>query len=121
MTMRTLCLSAAAGLWAAAAALPALAADPPDSKSRAALPLDELADIRAGQESTVDVLSNQQLTATNSGNTIVAGAVRSGDVVFSGAALSNFNGVGNFVVNTGANNNLQGAINLTIVNVPPGR
>lgn len=85
------------------------------------LAADDLDAISGGQEVTASVLSNQQLTAANSGNSVNAGTVRSGDVTFSGGALSNFSGVGNFVVNTGNNNNLQGAISLNIISLPAGQ
>ena len=82
------------------------------------LGLDELSAISGGAAVTVDVLSSQSLSATNSGNSIVAGSVRSGDVSFSENALSGFSGVGNFVINTGANNNLQGSISVNVVSTP---
>lgn len=87
----------------------------PPAKPLAAADLDA---ISGGQEITASVMSNQQLTATNSGNSVNAATVRSGDVSFAGSALSNFSGVGNFVVNTGNNNNLQGAITLNIISLP---
>ncbi len=45
-------------------------------------------------------------------------SVTSGAVNFSDNALSGFRGIGNFVVNTGANNTLQGAINISVVTTP---
>lgn len=96
-----------------AAAMPAALAD------RAPMDLRELSAISGGTGVTVSVLSNQQLTATTSGNSIEAGSVVSGAVNFSPSALNGFSGVGNFVVNTGANNTLQGAINISIVTAPP--
>jgi hypothetical protein len=83
-----------------------------------ALDISELAQINGGQAITV-VSTTQALSAVNTGNSIVAGSVRSGDISFSNAALSNFAGVGNFVVNTGANNNLQGNLSVTVVAAPP--
>lgn len=81
----------------------------------------DLAEVRGGADIEATAISTQNLQATNSGNSVTAGTLRSGDVSFGGGALSNFNGVGNFVVNTGANNNLQGAINISIVNLPTSR
>lgn len=81
-----------------------------------ALGLDDLADISGG---AVDInvedsaLSNQELTANNSDNTI-GGDVTGGDIKFSEGAFANFNGVGNVVVNTGVQANIQGSINVTI-------
>jgi hypothetical protein len=65
----------------------------------------------------VQVQATQTLTATNSGNTI-GGDLISGDVSFSEAAMDGFNGVGNVVINTGANSNLQGNILVTVIGAP---
>ena len=65
------------------------------------------------------VLSEQQLNATNSGNSVIANTMHTGDVAFSTSALSGFAGVGNFVINTGNNSNLQGTINVSIVTTAP--
>lgn len=64
------------------------------------------------------VLSMSEMNATNSDN-VIHGAVNAGDVSFDGDALRGFNGVGNFVINTGAQSNLQGSINITIVTAAP--
>jgi hypothetical protein len=82
------------------------------------LSLEEMGDLNGRQGVTVDVLTTQQLTGTTSGNTVTAGTINSGDVSFSEGALDGFNGVGNFVINTGANNTLQGAINISVVTTP---
>lgn len=84
----------------------------------AALAPEELDALSGGDAVEVNVLNNQQLTATSSGNTVTAGVISSGDVTFSGEALSGFSGIGNFVVNTGANNVLQGSISVNIVGAP---
>ena len=78
----------------------------------------ELGDISAGEGVTTNVISSQELTATNSVNTITAGTVQNGDINFSGNALTGFSGVGNFVTNTGNNNNLQGSISINIAGAP---
>ncbi len=65
------------------------------------------------------VLSEQQLNATTSGNSVIATTMHTGDVAFSTSALSGFAGVGNFVINTGNNSNLQGTINVSIVTSAP--
>jgi hypothetical protein len=62
--------------------------------------------------------SNQTVTATNSGNTITADNVETGDVVLGANAFSGFSGIGNFVMNTGNNNNLQGTVSVIVI-VPP--
>ena len=63
-------------------------------------------------------ITNQTLGATSSGNTFNVGAMNSGTVEFGANAFSGFNGVGNFVVNTGNNNILQGSLSVTIVGAP---
>lgn len=70
----------------------------------------DLDKLRGGQEL---VITNQTLVAITSGNTI-NGDYTAGDVSFSDYALSNFNGVGNLLVNTGAQVSLQTGMNLTI-------
>ena len=78
---------------------------------------DELDEISA-EGAITNVVTTQDLNATNSGNTITAGTVQNGDINFSGNALTGFSGVGNFVTNTGNNNNLQGSISVTITGAP---
>lgn len=79
---------------------------------------DELAALSGGAGIEASLYASQQVTANHTGNTITAGALTSGDVAFSDGALSGFSGIGNFVINTGANNALQGAISVNIVNAP---
>jgi hypothetical protein len=59
------------------------------------------------------VVGNQTLKSSLSGNTI-AGNYTAGAVSMSDNAFTNFNGMGNVVINTGAQANLQSAMNLTI-------
>jgi len=92
--------------------------EPAPVETKAALPSAELADLAGGQGVEVAVLTRQQLTGTTTGNTVTAGTMTSGAVTFSENALSGFSGVGNFVINTGANNTLQGAINISVVTAP---
>jgi len=84
-----------------------------------ALASEEMAAINGGAEVSVEVLNRQQLTGMTTGNTINAGVLTSGQINFSPSALSGFNGIGNFVLNTGANNTLQGAISVSVVTAPP--
>ncbi len=60
-------------------------------------------------------LTNQNLDAINAGNQINAGSVNTGDINVPDGAFNGFNGVGNFVFNTGNNNNLQGTLSVTIL------
>ncbi|MFT4074219.1 MAG: hypothetical protein QM647_01725 [Asticcacaulis sp.] len=89
----------------------------PDTQEPAPLALEELDGISA-EGSTTNVVTNQNVNATNSGNTINADTVQNGDINFTGNALTGFSGIGNFVNNTGNNNNLQGTISVTITGAP---
>jgi hypothetical protein len=60
-------------------------------------------------------ITDQDLVAVNSGNVITANSVGSGAITLRDSALSGFSGVGNFVMNTGHNNNLQSTLSVTIV------
>lgn len=66
----------------------------------------------------VSAMTEQDLNAVNSGNTITAGVVGSGPINLQGNALSGFSGVGNILLNTGHNNNLQSTMSVTIVIAP---
>lgn len=76
--------------------------------------LDELT-ARQGAPSTTTVLSDQDLTAINQGNSITAVTVESGPISIGANAFQGFAGVGNFVINSGHNNNLQSALTIVIV------
>jgi hypothetical protein len=58
------------------------------------------------------IITGQIMNAVTSGN--VMGDYSAGDVSLSDFALSNFNGVGNLLINTGAQVSLQSGMNLTI-------
>lgn len=89
-----------------------------DATAPAPLSLDVRADASAqGVDATV--LSDQQLSATSSGNSLVAAVLTTGDISFSTDALTGFAGVGNFVINTGANSSLQGTISVNIITTAP--
>lgn len=87
---------------------PAPAVETPEADS--ALSDDILNELRGGQ---AIVIGNQTLTAVNSGS-ILNGNYTAGSVALTDNALSNFNGLGNLLINTGAQNNLQSAMNVTI-------
>lgn len=72
--------------------------------------LGELEDIRGG---TQIAINNQTLNAENTGNSI-SGGFTAGDVNLADNALSDFNGLGNFVFNTGAQSSLQAGLSVTI-------
>jgi hypothetical protein len=71
---------------------------------------DELTDLRGGE--TI-VVGNQTLVAITSGN-IINGNYTAGNVSLSDNALSGFNGLGNVLINTGAQVSLQTGMNVTI-------
>ena len=75
---------------------------------------DDLTTIRGGEAL---LIGSQTLVALSQGNTII-GDYNAGDVNLSDNALSGFNGIGNVVINTGAQASLQAGLNL-IINVIP--
>lgn len=82
------------------------------------LATEDLKAISGGADIHAGILSNQELTATNSDN-VIGGSVQSGDIQFSGQSLGGFSGIGNFVLNTGAQNNLQGSITINVLTAAP--
>jgi hypothetical protein len=107
----------------AAGAEPPSAPVAPDAKAvPSAQPLspEDMEAATGGQGVSIEALTQQQLSGVTSGNTVTAGTLTSGQVTFGPGALDGFHGVGNFVINTGANNTLQGAINISIVTAPAG-
>lgn len=77
-----------------------------------AIPLSE-ADLAGNRGGQTLVVGNQTLTSVTKGN-VLNGNYVAGSVTLSDKALSNFNGVGNIVINTGAQVSLQSGMNLTI-------
>jgi hypothetical protein len=105
-------------LFIAALTLPQAAlAEPPKPIPQTQVPTeaeiltDDLLDVERGGEAVV--VSNQTLTAISEGSTI-NGNYNAGSISITDSALSNFNGIGNLVINTGAQNNLQSGMNVTI-------
>lgn len=74
-------------------------------------PIDDatLSDTRGGQ---AIVIGNQTLNSSVAASLV--GNYTAGAVSFSDSAFANFAGMGNIVINTGAQANLQSAMNLTI-------
>jgi hypothetical protein len=77
----------------------------------------DLAGERGGETLT---LTNQTLVAITSGN-VLNGDFTAGAVTLSDNALAGFNGVGNLLINTGAQVSLQTGMNLTINLAPSGQ
>ena len=75
----------------------------------------ELQSYAGGTGVSASVLTQQNLTAFNSGNVVSGVTVGSGEINIGSNAFSGFDGVGNFVLNTGHNNNLQSSLNVSIV------
>jgi hypothetical protein len=65
------------------------------------------------------MITDQTLTALNSGNTVIGETVDSGQVNLGSGAFSGYSGLGNFVINTGHNNNLQSSMSVSVVLAPP--
>jgi hypothetical protein len=96
----------------------ALVAPPIEAQAEdGALTLDELSDLRGG-ETVVIQNTTQALTANNRGNSVVGDTVGSGAVNLGSGAFNGYDGIGNFVINTGHNNNLQGSISVSIAMTP---
>jgi hypothetical protein len=90
---------------------PALADQPIDVQSLAA--------ITGGQSVRNEIVTEQNLNARSENNQIAADIVETGAIVFEQRSLEGFNGIGNFVLNTGNNNVLQGSIAVTVFTAAP--
>jgi hypothetical protein len=99
---------------AAAAAAPNSAAAVADGELQAARGGSAIPSAPAVPLAVDSALSLQTLSGLVAGNTVVANTVQSGAINFDGQALSNFSGVGNFILNTGMNSLLQGSVNVTV-------
>jgi hypothetical protein len=111
-TLRTMCMTAMAlpGIVNAGEGPPPVVATIAAETGAIVLSDDSLGDLRGGW--TV-VSANQTLSAISTGS-VLNGDFTAGAVSLSDNALSNFNGFGNVVINTGAQNNLQAGMNITI-------
>jgi hypothetical protein len=79
---------------------------------------DDLGALSGGTGVDVDVITEQTLNAVNTGNTVTGDTVSSGEINIGANAFSGFEGVGNFVMNTGHNNNLQSTVSVSVVLAP---
>jgi hypothetical protein len=98
---------------------PLEAARPEDPVEAGVLTLAELESHAGGTGVTMGVLTNQILTGVSTGNAINAGQVSSGGITIETDAFSGYDGIGNFMINSGHNNVLQSSVNVTIVMTPP--
>jgi hypothetical protein len=99
-------------------ALPASASAAPAGETEL-LSLEDMDALSGGTGVEVVIDVGQVLTATNSGNSVTGDVVGSGQVNIGSGAFSGYDGIGNFVINTGHNNNLQSSMNVSIVLAPP--
>ena len=83
--------------------------------SEAVLAPEDLADLAGQGDGPVGVLTEQTLTALNTGNTIVGANVSSGVISIDQNAFNGFDGIGNFVINSGHNNTLKSSLSVSIV------
>jgi hypothetical protein len=86
--------------------------------SELALGLDALDALAGEGVGDINVITGQTLTALTAGNTIIAGTVGSGAITLGPNAFSGFDGIGNFVINSGHNNTLQSSLSVSIVLAP---
>lgn len=111
----------AAGLASASIAVaeepssPAPAAEATDAEI---LSLDDMESLAGGTGVDVHVITTSVLDAVNNGNTVTGDVVGSGQVNIGSDAFAGYSGLGNFVINTGHNNNLQSSMNVSIALAP---
>jgi hypothetical protein len=99
-------------------ASPAALVDPvavQDASAEPVISQEDLADMAGQGDAPVAVLTEQALTALNSGNSVIGGTVGSGAISIDQNAFTGFDGIGNFVINSGHNNNLQSSLSVSIV------
>jgi hypothetical protein len=119
-TISTRLKGIAAGLAFAGAATAQELPPIPDS-GLVELSAEDMAMLAAGDgEETVFVITDQTLNATNFGNTVIGETIISGDVSLAANAFSGYSGLGNFVINTGHNNNLQSTMSVSVALPPSG-
>ncbi len=83
------------------------------------LSMEDMGALAGGTGVDVTTITESTLNAVNSGNTVTGDVVSSGQVNIGSAAFSGYSGLGNFVINTGHNNNLQSSMNVSVVLAPP--
>lgn len=80
---------------------------------------DDMDALTGGTGVDMVMITDQTLTAVNHGNTVIGENVGSGEVNLGSGAFSGYSGLGNFVINTGHNNNLQSSMNVSILLAEP--
>jgi hypothetical protein len=77
--------------------------------------LEELGEFVGGTAGDSVVITDETLQAINHDNVVVGEVVRSGDITLANGGLSSFDGIGNFIMNTGHQNNLQSSMSVSIL------
>ena len=83
------------------------------------LSMEDMDALAGGTGVDIVMITDQTLTAFNNGNTVSGDTVTSGQVNLGANAFSGYSGLGNFVINTGHNNNLQSSMSVSVVLAPP--
>jgi len=110
---------ASAGAASAQEATLTASASPAPADETELLSLKDMDALAGGTGIEVVIDTGQVLTATNTGNSVTGDTVSSGQVNLGSGAFSGYDGIGNFVINTGHNNNLQSSMNVSVVLTPP--
>jgi len=82
------------------------------------LSMEDMDALAGGTGVDIVMITDQTLTAVNSGNTVIGETIGSGQVNLGSGAFSGYSGLGNFVINTGHNNNLQSSMSVSVVLAP---
>jgi hypothetical protein len=86
------------------------------SAPSALIAAEDLDAVRGGEGGSIS-LTVQTLNAVNAG-AIEANQVSSGAIAVGANAFGNFDGIGNFVMNTGHENNIQSTLSVTVTMAP---
>lgn len=104
-----------------ATALPApapVSAAGPAATEEATIEAEYLAELAGQGDGNYGVITDQTLTALNSGNAVIGANIGSGMISIDQNAFSGFDGIGNFVINSGHNNTLQSSLSVSIIVTP---
>ena len=83
------------------------------------LSMEDMETLAGGTGVDIHVITEGVLEAVNSGNTVSGETIGSGEVNIGQNAFSGYSGLGNFVINSGHNNNLQSSMSVSVVLAPP--
>ena len=86
---------------------------------RAQLSDSDLSAVSGGNGDQFLAETSQNVNGSSSDNSITANEVTTGNINFNANALSGFAGIGNFVVNSGNNDVIQGTMNVSIIGSLP--